>query len=94
MGISSLGSWALGFLGGSRETSTLWQVSGQVWFFTSGLLTLVLRFSKKKLSLYLGLIAVVTKNKLLCLYKVYLWTVISRIQPSFENLFYTFCQAF
>ena len=52
MGLSSLGSWALGFLGGSRETSTLWQVSRQVWFFTSGLLTLVLRNSKKKLSLY------------------------------------------
>ena len=35
VGTSSLGSWALGFSGGTRETSTFWQVSWQLKFFTS-----------------------------------------------------------
>ena len=65
MGTSSLGSWALGFSAGTRETSTLWQVSQQLWFFTTDfsiLLTLFLRFSGKRLSLHLGSIAVVSKK--------------------------------
>ena len=94
----SLDSLALGFLGGS---STLWRVSRQLWLFTSdfsSLLTLFMRFSGKNLSLYLGSITVESKNKLLQRRYIikegyYTCTVISRIQPSFESLFYTFCQA-
>ena len=64
----SLGTLALGFSGGIRETSKIWQVSQQLWFFTSNfssIFTLLLRLTGKKFSLYLGSIAVVSKNKLL-----------------------------
>ena len=44
VGTTSLGSWALGFSGNTRETSTILQVSRQLWYFTSDFSSLLSYF--------------------------------------------------